>query len=193
MKPGVWIAWLVLSLGARAADEYDLDPRATRVAFDIERFGLHWVSAHFRAFRGDFVFDRDGAASRVEVTVQTDSIDCGSSYWNPHLRSPEWLDVRQYPQMIYRSREIRFEGDDRAEANGELTLHGMTHPVVLSVSQLECPSQASANGMCSFMAQARVRRSDFGLPHGFWTGGDQVDITITGVGTRVERADSAFR
>jgi polyisoprenoid-binding protein YceI len=187
------MAGLALALSAPAAEVYDLDPGATRVGFDIERFGLHWVSANFRSFHGDFVFDRLGPSSRVDVTVQTDSIDCGSSYWNPHLRSSEWLDVRQYPLMIFRSRHIEFEGADRAEASGELTLHGLTHPIVLNVTQLECPSPISAAAACRFSAQAHVKRSDFGLPHGFWTGGDLVDITITGVGTRTDRVTTALR
>ncbi|HWW21563.1 MAG TPA: YceI family protein [Steroidobacteraceae bacterium] len=163
------------------AEVYNLDTTATRVGFDIEHFGLHWVSAHFRSFQGDFVFDRTGSASRVDVIVQTDSVDCGDSHWNPHLRSPEWLDVQQFPLMTYRSRHIEFEGGDRAEASGDLTLHGVTHPVVLDVSQLRCNGDGTDQA-CRFVAHARVKRSDYGLPHGFWTGGDQVDITIVGVG-----------
>jgi polyisoprenoid-binding protein YceI len=180
------LAWV----SCHAADVYDLDPGATRVGFDIERFGLRWVSAHFRQFQGDFVFDRQGLSSRVDVTVKTESIDCGDSNWNPHLRSPEWLDVQQYPQMIYRSRHIEFVGEDRAVASGELTMHGVTRPVDLSVSRLEC-SNLAAGHLCKFIAQARVKRSDYGLPHGFWTGGDQVDITITGVGTRADKISDA--
>jgi polyisoprenoid-binding protein YceI len=187
MKRAIGLALLLSLMRAQAADVYDLDSGATRVAFDIDRFGLRWVSAHFRRFQGDFVFDRDGTASRVDVTVQTESVDCGDSHWNPHLRSSEWLDVQQYPLMTYRSRHIQFLGDGRAEASGELTLHGVTHPVVLAVSQLQCSSNPPSTPVCRFVAQARVKRSDYGLPHGFWTGGDQVDITITGVGTRAQK------
>lgn len=176
--------WLLpLGLMSEAADLYDLDAGATRVGFEIERFGLHWVSAHFRQFDGDFVFDRRGTASRVDVIVQTESIDCGDARWNPHLRSSEWLNVQRYPQIIYHSQHIEFEGEDRAVANGQLTLHGVTRAVALSVSRLDCTAQPDSGRVCRFLAQARVKRSDFGLPHGFWTGGDEVDISIDGVGT----------
>jgi polyisoprenoid-binding protein YceI len=170
-------------MSAQAADVYHLDPGATQVGFAIDRFGLHWVSAHFRSFDGDFVFDREGSASRVDVTVRTESIDCGDSRWNPRLRSSEWLDVQRYPLMTYRSRKIEFEGGDRAVASGELTLHGVTRPVVLRVGRLDCQLRSDIGPVCRFMAQARVNRSDYGLPHGFWTGGDEVDISIDGVGT----------
>jgi polyisoprenoid-binding protein YceI len=182
---GFLLLWVVLS--APAADVYDLDTNATRVGFDIERFGLHWVSAHFRDFSGDFVFDREGSASRVDVRVRTESIDCEDAHWNPHLRSPEWLDVQHYPHMTYRSRHIEFEGSDRAVADGELTLHGVTRAVSLNVSQLKCSSGPATGSICRFVAQARVKRSDYGLPHGFWLGGDQVDISISGAGTRAKR------
>jgi polyisoprenoid-binding protein YceI len=184
MTRALGILSLLMLLRALAADVYDLDLRATRVGFDIERFGLRWVTAQFRTFEGDFVFDREGSASRVDVTVQTESVDCSESLWNPHLRSPEWLDVERYPKMTYHSRRIEFQGGDRATAQGELTLHGVTHPVVLNVSQLACANQPTSGSVCRFLAQARVKRSDYGLPHGFWTGGDQVDISISGVGTR---------
>ena len=190
MKRAIAVILLLSLMSAQAADVYDLDSGATRVGFDIDRFGLRWVSAHFHRFQGDFVFDREGAASRVDVTVQTESIDCGDSHWNPHLRSSEWLDVQQYPLMTYRSRHIAYLGEDRAEARGELTLHGITRPVLLAVSQLQCSNEPRSRPVCRFVAQARVRRSDYGLPHGFWIGGDQVDITIMGVGMRAQKVSS---
>jgi polyisoprenoid-binding protein YceI len=188
MKRALTLTLLLALTSASAMDAYRLNTEQTRVEFDVERFGLHWVGAHFRDFRGDFVFDRGGTDSRVDVTVQTGSIDCEDSRFNPQLRSPEWLDVQRFPLMLYRSRSIRFEGEDRAEARGELTLHGLTHPVVLEVSQLQCTNAADGDQSCRFVARARVKRSDYGLPHGFWTGGDQVDITITGAGSQVHAA-----
>src|ERR1700744_6569321 len=140
MKPLLTVALLsALVLATASATElYRLNAQQTEVGFDIERFGLHWVSVHFHDFQGDFVFDPAGNDSRVDVTVQTRSVDCSDSRWNPQLRSPEWLDVQRYPLMTYRADSVQFEGEDRARAQGELTLHGQTHPVILNVSQLRC-------------------------------------------------------
>jgi polyisoprenoid-binding protein YceI len=91
------------------------------------------------------------------------------------LRSAEWLDAQRYPQMTYHSSHIELD-EQRAVASGDLTLHGITRPVVLTVTLLDCPTAAQ----CQFAAHGRIRRSEFGLPHGFWSGGDQVDITISG-------------
>jgi polyisoprenoid-binding protein YceI len=84
--------------------------------------------------------------------------------------------------MSYRSYRIEL-GDDRAIATGELTLHGATRPVVLNVTLMNC----SAAGVCQFAAHGHIKRSEFGLPHGFWTGGDQVDISIGGAVTSAPR------
>jgi polyisoprenoid-binding protein YceI len=171
-------------LRAQAADTYRLDTVNTRISFNIRYFGTPWVSAGFADFGGEFVLDRHGAASRVDVSVRTASVDCHDSYWNARLRSPDWLDVQRYPQMSFHSEQVEFEGVDRALASGELSLHGVTRRVDLEISQLSCPAAGSSGASCSFVAHARLKRSDFGLAHGLWIGGNQVDIAISGVGVR---------
>jgi polyisoprenoid-binding protein YceI len=180
-------SWLLLSLGllrAQAADMYGLDPVNTRISFNIRYFGTPWVSARFPDFGGQFVLDRHGAASRVDVSIQMASVDCHDSYWNDRLRSPDWLDVQRYPQMSFHSEHVEFQGSDRAVASGELNLHGITRQVELEISQLSCPAASPAGDTCSFVAHALVKRSDYGFAHGLWIGGNQVDIAISGVGVR---------
>jgi polyisoprenoid-binding protein YceI len=163
---------------------YRLDPVNTRISFNIRYFGTPWVSARFPDFGGEFVLDRHGAASRVDVSVQMASVDCHDSFWNGRLRSPDWLDVQRYPQMSFHSERVEFQDGNRAVASGQLSLHGITHQVELEISQLICPAAGAARDSCSFVAHARVKRSDYGLAHGLWIGGNQVDIAISGVGVR---------
>jgi polyisoprenoid-binding protein YceI len=180
-------SWLLLSLSllrAEAADRYGLDPVNTRISFNVRYFGTPWVSARFPDFGGEFVLDRHGAASSVDVSVQMASVDCHDAYWNGRLRSPEWLDVQRYPQMSFHSEHVEFEGGDRALASGDLSLHGITHRVELEISELSCPAAGAGGDTCSFVAHARLKRSDYGLAHGLWMGGNQVDIAISGMGVR---------
>lgn len=183
MRSAACLLLFLSLLRAQAADIHRLDPVNTRVAFNIEYFGRPWVSARFSGLGGEFVFDRYGVASRVDVSVQTASVDCHDAYWNGRLRSPDWLDVQRFPQMTFHSEQVEFQGGDRALASGELSLHGITRRVELEISQLSCPA---AGGNCSFVAHARLKRSDYGFAHGLWSGGNQVDIAISGVG--VQRA-----
>jgi polyisoprenoid-binding protein YceI len=178
MSAGTTVAWILLLAAAgtaHATERYTLDSTNTQVSFVIQHLGLQWVSARFPDINGELVLDRAGEKSRVDVTVGIASLECSEERWNDRLRSAQWLDAARYPQMTYHSSHIEVQ-DEHAIASGELTLHGITRPVVLTVTFLDCPT----GGECQFAAHGRIRRSEFGLPHGFWSGGDQVEIAISG-------------
>jgi polyisoprenoid-binding protein YceI len=177
MSAGTTIGWVLLLVAgvAPAAERYQLDSTNTQVSFLVQHLGLQFVSARFHQLTGELVLDRGGEQSRVDVTVDVASLECSEPHWTDRLRSAEWLDAGRYPQMTYHSSHIEL-ADQHAIANGDLTLHGVTRPVVLTVTVLECPTVRE----CQFAAHGRIRRSEFGLPHGFWSGGDQVEIAING-------------
>ena len=175
VKNSQWLLIVLTALKLQAAETYRLDSSNTQVSFAVHHLGIQWVTARFSDISGQFVVDQAGPASRVEVTVGMASLECGEPRWNERLRSADWLDVQRYPQMTYHSSRIEL-GEQRAVASGELTLHGVTRPILLNVSLLKC----SAAGNCQFAAHGRIKRSEYGLPHGFWSGGDQVDISISG-------------
>jgi polyisoprenoid-binding protein YceI len=175
VKKWQWVLIVLTALRVEAAETYRLDSSNTQVSFSVHHLGIQWVTARFSDISGQFVIDQAASASRVDVTVGMASLESGEPRWNERLRSADWLDVQRYPQMTYHSSSIEL-GEQRAVANGELTLHGITRPIVLNVILLKC----SAAGDCQFAAHGRIKRSEYGLPHGFWSGGDQVDIAISG-------------
>jgi len=185
MKGLGWLLLFLLAPNAHAADTYRLDADHSSVSFDIRNFGIPWVAAHFRQFSGDFVVDRHGPGSHVDVTVRTDSIDGLNAGWSTRIRSSDWLDTQHFPEMSFRSHHVEFDGHGGAVAGGLLTLHGVTRPVMLQVERLDCAAEQTApNQACGFRAHANIRRSDFGLPHGFWLAGDQVEISVSGAALR---------
>lgn len=179
-RPGVVLTYLLLA-GVPPALAHHLDTGNTQISFEIERFGLHWFSAAFRELSGEFTLEPDGRGGRLTVTVRTASIDSHSTYWNERLRSVAFLDTGQFPEMIYRSERIELDGAQRATVQGELTLHGVTRPLALLVTDIDCPlSVADPLLPCRFLGRATLRRSDFGIAHGFWQGGDTVEIVVRG-------------
>jgi polyisoprenoid-binding protein YceI len=177
VKNSQWLLLVVALLATRteAIDRYRLNPGNTQVSFAIQRLGIQWVTARFTDISGELRVDPAGFSTRVDVSVGVASLNCSESRWNERLRSAEWLDAEQYPRMTYHSSSIeRF--DEHVVAHGELTLHGVTRSIELEVTLLEC----SAAESCQFAAHGYLKRSEYGLPHGFWTGGDQVDIHISG-------------
>lgn len=177
MSVATTVAWIVLLAAAgtsHGTERYPLSSTNTQVSFVVQHLGVQWVSARFSEINGELVVDRGGTNSRVDVTVGIASLECSEARWNERLRSAQWLDAARYPQMTFHSRSIE-QQEDETIASGDLTLHGVTRPVVLTVTWLDCPP----GGECQFAAQGRIRRSEFGLPHGFWSGGDQVEIAIS--------------
>lgn len=189
MKRACFLWLSLLALDARAADTYHLDAARTRVSFAVHRFGIPWIDAAFRRFAGDLVIDRRGADSRIAVTILTDSLDGVGNGWNARLRSADWLDTGRYPEMSYRSTRVDFDQADGGVANGDLTLHGVTRPVTFRIAHISCAGGDDGNGdgserNCAFTAQATIKRSDFGLPHGLFLAGDQVEISVNGNAVR---------
>jgi polyisoprenoid-binding protein YceI len=175
VKRALCVLVLLATVKSEALEKYRLDSGNTQVSFAVKRLGIQWVWAHFEDISGEFVLDRNGLVSRVDVSVGIASLDCNEPRWNDRLRSPEWLDAQRYPRMIYHSNRIEM-GVNEATASGELTLHGVTRPVVLNVSLPSC----TRAGSCQFSAHGRIKRSEFGLPHTLLTGGDPVEIYISG-------------
>ncbi len=185
MKKGVWLGLCLLALGARAADAYRIEPEQTQLSFDVRRFGVQWIGARFRQLEGSFSVDRRGGGNLIDVTVRTDSLEGPDAGWNRRLRSSEWLDTQRYPLMRFRSTHVEFDHAGGAVAVGQLTLHGVSRPVNLSISQLDCQGRLpDQRQVCAFTASANIRRSEFGLPHGFWVAGDAVEIRVKGSAAR---------
>ena len=175
-----WVLAAAL-VGAGDVAAHHLDGSNTRITFEVERLGVDWFSAAFPEVSGEFVPAADGSGGRLSVSVRMASLESRSPYWNERLRSPQWLDAARYPEMTFRSTGIELEGTQRAQVRGELTLHGVTRPLTLSVTDIDCPEARAAPGdHCRFLGRGMLRRSEFGLPHGFWQGGDAVEIVVRG-------------
>jgi polyisoprenoid-binding protein YceI len=185
VKNSQWMLIALTVLRSEAAHMYRLDSSNTQVSFTVHHIGIQWVTARFSDISGQFIVNHSGVVDRVDVTVGTASLECSEPRWNERLRSADWLDVQHYPQMTFHSSRIEVD-EQRAVASGELTLHGVTRPIVLNVSLLKC----SAAG-CQFAAHGHIKRSEYGLPHGFWSGGDQVEIAISGALTPAGKSTAA--
>jgi len=184
MRSAVWLLLPLVVLQAQAAELYRLDSANTRVSFGVRVLGVSWFSAQFAILSGEFVRDRRAAASHLEVTVRTDSLACDNPWWKARLLSPVWFDAKRYPLISLHADKVRFDDDGGATLEGQLSLHGHTRSVVLIVSRWICTDRSLTGESCSFDAHTRIKRSDYGLPHGFWEGGDEVDIAIRGAAVR---------
>ena len=140
------------------------------------------VKGLFEKFKGTVVIDEnDITRSKVEVSIDTASINTNVAKRDEHLRSPDFFNVAKYPAMTFVSTKVVKAGTGKLKVTGDLTLHGVTRDVVLDV---EGPSKESKDpGQSGVAAPPPVPRStaDFGLngtsPETGGVGGDEVTIT----------------
>lgn len=154
---------LALPVLAQAAT-YNIDPEHSNTGFKVRHLMVSNVKGSFGKVQGTVVIDdKDITKSTVNVSIDTASIDTGVAKRDNHLRSPDFFDVAKYPTMTFVSTKVAKNGSG-LKVSGNLTLHGVTRPVVLDV---EGPSAESKDPWGNFRrgasATAKIDRKDFGL------------------------------
>ncbi len=146
---------------------YNLDPTHTYPSFEADHFGGMSVwRGKFNSSAGKFVLDRAARSGSVEVTIDMASIDFGLDKMNEHAVSADMFDVAKYPTATYKGTVSRWEGDAPAEVAGELTLRGVTKPLMLKINSFRCmPHPMLKKEFCGADAEARFNRGDFGLDY----------------------------
>jgi len=175
---------LALPLTALAA-VWNIDPDHSTVGFKVRHLMVSNVHGSFGKYTGTVdINDKDITKSKVEVSIDTASIDTNVQKRDDHLRSADFFDVAQYPVMTFVSKKVAKAGKDKLKVTGDLTLRGVTKEVVLAV---DGPSQESrdpwGNIRKGASATTRINRKDFGLTwnKALETGGVVVgeEVTIT--------------
>lgn len=174
------VSSLLLSAGASAAPEsYTLDPTHTYPHFAVSHLGFSTMHGRFDRTSGKFTIDRAARTGSVEAIIETASISTGLQKRDDHLRSPDFFNTAEFPQAIYKSTAVRFNGDIPATVEGNLTLLGITKPVTLTISAFKCGANPmNQKAMCGIDATANLKRSDFGMKYALPGAGDDLKLTI---------------
>jgi polyisoprenoid-binding protein YceI len=165
---------------------YQIDPQHAAAHFKVRHMMISNVKGEFSGVAGSVDFDpANPAAARVEATVDAASVSTREPQRDEHLKSHEFLDVRRFPTIAFRSTKTASRGNSSYDLTGELTIRDTTREVVLHVDSLT-PEIRDPEGMLRRGASAstRIARKDFGLTwnavleSGGFVVGDDVDITI---------------
>ena len=174
---------LLLAVGSAAAApvRYDLDPNHTRIDFSWSHFGFSHPMGRFDKFEGDFRFDpSDPTKSTVTVSIPVDSIDTGVAKLDAHLRSPDFFDAAKYPTATFKSTRVERAGEHGLKVTGDLTLHGVTKPVLLNVVINKVgPHPMAGRAAAGFDATATLKRSDFGISNYVPNVSDEITLSIS--------------
>ena len=170
IKTSLAAAMLTLVAGAvlAAPVTYQIDPAHTYPSFETDHFGGMSVwRGKFDKSSGTIVLDKEKGTGTVEVTVDTSSIDFGHPKLNEHTRSAEMLDVEKYPTATYKGTLTGFRNGVPTEVDGQFTLHGVTHPLKLTINQFKCMTYPmDKKEHCGADASATFNRADYGISYG---------------------------
>jgi polyisoprenoid-binding protein YceI len=170
MKTPLVLLILLLVAGAAMAAPvtYQVDPAHTYPSFEADHFnGMSIWRGKMTKTSGTIILDSAAKTGTVDITVDASSIDFGHAKLNEHAKSPEMFDVAKYPTITYKGRIVKFNGDAPAEVSGQLTMHGVTKPLTLTLNQFKCMQNPMLKKeVCGADASASLDRSQFGIDYG---------------------------
>jgi polyisoprenoid-binding protein YceI len=141
---------------------WDIDPTHSTVGFVVRHMMVSKVRGYFREFSGEIVTAEDPTRSSVSATIDLASIDTRQEQRDAHIRSADFFDVENHPQMTFRSTAVRTDGADWF-VDGELSLKGHTRPVTLELELNGFGPDAYGGTRAGFSARTEINRNDFGV------------------------------
>jgi len=144
------------------AGTWKLDPAHTEVGFSVRHMMVSKVRGRFTTFDGTIVTTDDPLAASVSAEIELSSISTGNEQRDAHIRSADFFDVEKYPTMSYRSTSISGDGPDFV-VEGELTLHGVTKSVPLTLEVNGFTTDPYGGQRAGFTATGEINRRDFGV------------------------------
>ena len=141
------------------AGEWHLDPVWSSLEFEVKKLGLMTIKGRVRGFTGTI---RGGESPSIEGVVDATSITTFDETRDGHLQSPDFFDTARYPELRFESSSISVRGDELV-VEGDLTIRGVTKPVVLTGSFVGEAADPSGNDRIGLELETTVDRTDFGL------------------------------
>jgi polyisoprenoid-binding protein YceI len=178
----VLAATLALAAAPAFAATYTLDPGHTQVVFTWNHFGYSNPSGQFGKVEGTLEFDAaNPTRSSVQVTIPLASVNSNVPKLDEHLQSAEFFDAAKYPEATFRSTRVENgSSKGRLKVTGDLTLHGVTRPVVLDVSVNKVGEHPMRKAQAAgFDATATIKRSEFGITKYVPMVSDDIRLHIT--------------
>lgn len=171
--------------GIETQKNWQFDAAHVLIEFSVKHLKITTVKGHFHEGYGTLVYDEaDPARSRVEARIDVASLATGIFLRDNELRSSHFLDVENYPLIIFNSTRVELSSSDRGQVIGDLTIHGVTREIALDTVLTGRGKNLDGKDFVSFEARTLINRKDFDLHWnrvletcGFLVG-DMVDVEI---------------
>lgn len=143
---------------------WNLDKAHSAIEFAVKHMMFSTVKGRFGEFSGTISLDEQNLAnSRVQVEIQTASVDTRDPGRDAHLKSADFFDAETFPAITFSSTNVESGKNDEFKVTGDLTVHGVTKPVVLDVEQTGRGMSPFGFEVAGFSATTKISRKEFGL------------------------------
>ena len=168
-----------------ATEKWNFDAVHSNVGFSVRHLMISKVHGHFKVWKGTMLLDEaDPSAGKLEVDIDTASVDTKEPQRDDHLRSADFLDVQKYPLITFRSTSVERKSDDYYRLTGQFTIRDVTREISFDVEYLGRTKDPWGGERIGFTAKTSIERKDYGLVFniplegGGVMVGERVDITL---------------
>ncbi|OLU20490.1 MULTISPECIES: YceI family protein [unclassified Pseudomonas] len=177
----------LLGAGQAMAADYAIDKQGQHafVNFKISHLGYSWLYGTFKDFDGSFSFDeKNPEASKVNVTLKTESVDTNHAERDKHIRSADFLNVSKNPTATFKSTSVKSTGQGAADITGDLTLNGVTKPVVIAAKFIGQGDDPWGGYRAGFEGSTKLKLKDFNIEKDLGPASQEVELIISVEGVR---------
>jgi polyisoprenoid-binding protein YceI len=177
----------LLTVGHAMAADYKIDKEGQHafIQFRIQHLGYSWLYGTFKDFDGNFTYDeKNPAADKVSVTIKTDSVDTNHAERDKHLRSADFLNASAHPTATFESTKVTPTGDNAADIEGNLTLNGVTKPVVIKAKMMGHGDDPWGGYRAGFEGSTKLKLKDFNIQRDLGPASQEVELTLSLEGVR---------
>lgn len=146
-----------------AAGTWVIDPSHSEISFSVRHLMVSKVRGHFTKFSGTLTIAEDNTKSSVTAEIDAASIDTRDENRDNHLRTNEFFDIETHPTWTFASTAVRTGGKGGYLVDGNLTIKGVTKPVVLDLEVAGTSTDPWGNTKAGFSASTVINRKDFGV------------------------------
>ena len=142
---------------------WNIDPAHSKVGFAVKHMGIATVRGEFTEFVGTLEIAEDLSSAKAYGTVKATSVDTNEPQRDDHLRSPDFFDVAQYPELRFESTSVEALDDEEFRITGKLTIHGVTNDVVLHADLQGTDIDPWGNERVGLEVTGQLSRGDYGM------------------------------
>lgn len=163
-----------LAITSQKGNLYRVDHETSAVKFGVNSAAMR-VEGKFQEFRGGILLTKEGQGIAYSVMViRSDTLDTNSAFVKPILKGEQFFDVENYPEIVFINRDFRWIDNNTATIGGELTIRGITHPVVFNVKIRDIE-----NDRIQFVGVTKINRADYGMDALSSVVDDDVDLILS--------------